>query len=339
MRQLTFLGPGRLEWQEVPAPALEGRGQALVRPVVATTCDLDRWMISGGAPTPPGPFPLGHEFVAEVVEVGDEVRSVAPGARVTVPFSISCGECDRCRRGITASCTAVPVGAMYGVPVRGQWGGAMSDLVRVPFADAMLVPLPDQVASTTVASLSDNLPDAWRAVAPHLATRPGAEVLVAGGGAVSIALFAVDIALGLGASRVVYLDEDPERCDLAERLGAEVREGAPPARAGRFGITLDASSTHPGLHCALRSTEPGGVCTSSGIYFEATTPMPLLEMFTNGITFITARASSRPIIPDILAAVVDGRIHPERITSRVVPWDDAVHALLEVPTKLVMERS
>ena len=258
MRQLTFLGPGRLEWQEAPTPALEGPGQALVRPVVATTCDLDRWLISGGAPSPP-PFPLGHEFVADVVEVGDEVRGVAPGARVTVPYSISCGACDRCRRGITASCTTVPVGAMYGVPVRGQWGGAMSDLVRVPFADAMLVPLPDGVAPTTVASLSDNLPDGWRTVAPHLAARPGAEVLVAGGGAVSI-------------------------------------------------------------------------------YFEATTPLPLLEMFTDGVTFITARASSRPIIPDILEAVAGGRIHPERITSAIVPCDDAIDALLEVPTKLVMER-
>jgi alcohol dehydrogenase len=227
---------------------------------------------------------------------------------------------------------------MYGVPVRGQWGGAMSDLVRVPFADAMLVALPDGVTSTTVASLSDNIPDAWRAVAPHLASRPGAEVLIAGGGAVSIALFAVDIALGLGASRVVYLDEDPERCSLAERLGAEVWQGPPPRRAGRFAITLDASASHAGLHCVLRSTEPGGVCTSSGIYYEPLTPMPLLEMFTDGITFITARASSRPIIPDILAAVVDGRIHPERVTTAVVPWDDAIDALLELSVKVVLER-
>ncbi|HVS43923.1 MAG TPA: alcohol dehydrogenase catalytic domain-containing protein [Candidatus Dormibacteraeota bacterium] len=338
MRQLTFLGPGRLEWQEAPAPVLEGPGQALVRPIVATTCDLDRWLISGGAPAPPGPFPLGHEFVAEVLDVGDEVRSVVPGARVAVPYSISCGECDRCRRGITASCTTIPVGAMYGVPVRGQWGGAMSDVVRVPFADAMLVPLPDAIASTAVASLSDNLPDGWRTVAPHLAARPGAEVLIAGGGAVSISLFAVDVAVGLGASRVVFIDEDPERCTLAARLGAEVRQGPPPARAGRFPITVDASGRHAGLHCALRSTEPGGVCTSTGIYFEATTPMPLLEMFTDGVTFITARASSRPIIPAILDAVADGRIHPERITSGIVRWDDAIDALLEVPTKLVMER-
>jgi alcohol dehydrogenase len=338
MRELTFLGPRRLEWREAPAPALEGPGQALVRPIAATTCDLDRWLIAGSATPLPGPFPLGHEFVAEVVEVGEAVRGVDPGARVTVPFSISCGECERCRRGITASCSSVPVGAMYGLPFRGQWGGGMSDLVRVPFADAMLVRVPDGVAATTVASLSDNLPDAWRTVAPHLAARPGAEVLVAGGGAVSIGLYAVDVALSLGASRVVYLDTDPERCALAARLGAEVREGPPPPRAGRFTITVDASAAHAGLQCVLRSTEPGGVCTSSGIYYEELTPLPLLEMFTNGITFITARASSRPVVPDILDAVVEGRIHPERITSRVVAWDDAIEALLELPTKLVMER-
>jgi alcohol dehydrogenase len=137
----------------------------------------------------------------------------------------------------------------------------------------------------------------------------------------------------------VYLDTDPERCALAARLGAEVREGPPPPRAGRFAITVDASAAHAGLQCVLRSTEPGGVCTSSGIYYEELTPLPLLEMFANGITFITARASSRPVVPDILDAVVQGRIHPERITSRVVPWDDAIDALLELPTKLVMERS
>jgi hypothetical protein len=75
MRELTFLGPRRLEWREVPAPALEGPVQALVRPIAAITCDLDRWLIAGGATPLPGPFPLGHEFVAEVVEVAHGGRS------------------------------------------------------------------------------------------------------------------------------------------------------------------------------------------------------------------------------------------------------------------------
>jgi threonine dehydrogenase-like Zn-dependent dehydrogenase len=79
-------------------------------------------------------------------------------------------------------------------PTGGDWGGALADLVRVPFADAMLVELPEGVSPTAVASASDNLPDAWRAVAPFLAESPGADVLVVGGWGRSIALYAVAIA-------------------------------------------------------------------------------------------------------------------------------------------------
>ena len=61
-----------LEWRDVPEPALESAGQALVRPLAVALCDLDQPIIRGQAPIP-GPIALGHECVAEVVEVGDEV--------------------------------------------------------------------------------------------------------------------------------------------------------------------------------------------------------------------------------------------------------------------------
>jgi len=338
VRALTFVGPRQLEWREVAEPTLQGPGEALVCPVVASTCDLDGAVIRGSAPFS-GPFALGHEFVADVVDVGPEVRSVAAGSRVCVPFSISCGSCEQCRRGVTASCRSVPAGAMYGIPVSGDWGGCMSDLVRVPYADAMLVPLPQGVAPEVVVSISDNLADGWRTVATHLAERPGADVLVVGGGAPSISLYAVHIARVLGAGRVEFVDTSEERLGVAERLGAQTRQGPPPRRMGSFPITVDASADKDGLACALRSTESSGVCTSVGIYYEETTPVPLLEMFSKGVTFITSRASSRALMPAILDAVASGRLHPELVTSRVVAWDDAVDALLETPTKLVMTRA
>src|SRR6476620_10909741 len=74
MQQLTFVGTRRLEWREVPDPVLGTPDAALVRPVAVATCDLDAGIVSGNAPLP-GPFAFGHEFVADVVAVGDAVRT------------------------------------------------------------------------------------------------------------------------------------------------------------------------------------------------------------------------------------------------------------------------
>src|SRR5688572_6918156 len=177
MRVLTYAGAPRPEWREAADLRVQGAAEAIVRPIAATTCDLDRAILAGRTPLPP-PFALGHECVAEVVEVGDGVARIRAGQVVVVPWHISCGGCPLCLRGLTASCEKVTPRAMYGTPIGGDWGGLFSDLVRVPYADSMLVPLPAGVAPASVASASDNLTDAWIAVSRQLAAHPGAEVLV-----------------------------------------------------------------------------------------------------------------------------------------------------------------
>ena len=337
MRQLSFIEPGTVRWDEVPEPVLGDPDAAIVQPLVVTTCDLDHAIVHGRAPFP-GPFPLGHEFVARVVETGPAVREFRPGQRVVVPFQISCGRCDRCGRGLTGSCRTAGPGSAYGMkPIGGDWGGALADLVRVPFADAMLVELPGGIDPTAVASASDNLPDAWRAIAPFLAESPGADVLVVGGVARSIALYAVAIARALGAGRVDFLDTDADRLALAERLGARAIEGPPPRRAGSYPITVDASGDAAGLACALRSVEPYGVCTSVAIYYVETV-LPLLEMYTRGVRFHTGRVNARAVIPDVLELVQTGRLQPEVINSALVPWDNAHEAILADARKPVFVR-
>ena len=118
-------------------------------------------------------------------------------------------------------------------PAVARWGGFLSDLVCVPYAEHMLVPLPAGVSPAAVASASDNIADAWRAVAPPLGEEPGAPVLVVGGASSgSIGLYAVALALGLGAESVTYVDAD----GVASRDGrvarrADARRDAAAARA------------------------------------------------------------------------------------------------------------
>ena len=337
MRQLEFVEQGKLEWREAPDPQLEGDGEAIVRPVALATCDIDVAFVRGLAPVA-NPFAFGHECVAEVIDVGDQVQAVKPGDLVSVPFQISCGECDACRQGRTGNCESVPRLSMYGLPVGPQtYGGFASDAVKVPYADAMLVPIPAGVDPVAVASLSDNIPDAWRTVAPPLSEAPGSPVLIAMG-AGSIALYSIAIALALGAERGDVVGGRKRDRELAEKLGANVLDEEFPERAGFYPITVDASADPAGIACALKSTDADGICTSIGIYFQPI-PLPLLDMFTQGITFTTGRPHVRGLMPEVLELVREGRFDPDPMTVQKVGWNDAAEALSDLRAKTVVSRA
>jgi threonine dehydrogenase-like Zn-dependent dehydrogenase len=336
VRQLTYLQGGGLEWREADEPRLEGDGEALVRPVAVATCDLDLWIARGRIPIGE-PLPAGHEGVAEVIEVGDAVSGVGPGDLVSVPFQVACGECATCMLGHTGNCERVGRMATYGIPIGENYGGFLSDSVRVPFADAMLLAIPDGVEPAAVASLSDNIPDAWRSVGPQLQANPGAEVLVCAG-AGSIAVYAAAIALAMGASQVDFAGGEPGDRARAGELGANLLGAEFPERAGPYPIVVDHSSDHEGLACALRSTAPDGTCTITAIYFEASTPVPLLEMYTKGIHVHTGRVHARPAMEPLLELIRDGRLRPEAITAETAVWDDAAEAFAEHAGKLVITR-
>lgn len=340
MRQLSYTRPGELRWEEVAEPVLSGTADALVRPVAVATCDLDAALMAGQAPLP-GPFAFGHEFVAEVTKAADDVATAHVGDRVIVPFQMSCGECERCRRGLTGSCAATGAGAAYGMaPIaRREWGGALSDLVHVPYADAMLVALPPGVEPAAVASVSDNVPDGWRAVAPPLSKAPRAPVLVVGG-AGDVALYATAVAVALESEQVDYVDMDHRRLQVAETIGANaIERRVDGSRLGHYPVTVDHSGETAGLHSAIRSTDPEGTCTSTAIYFAPETQLPLLDMYTRGITFRTGRVNARAVIPDVLTLVSSGKLRPELVTSATVQWDDADTALAHLSAKTVIVRS
>jgi threonine dehydrogenase-like Zn-dependent dehydrogenase len=339
VQQLTYTAPNQLEWREAAEPRLSSDSAALVRPRAVATCDLDAVIIDGSSPFP-APFPIGHECVAEVLDLGDAVTTLEPGRLVSVPFQISCGDCGPCRQGRTSNCTGVPFMSSYGFgPAVDRWGGFLSDAVCVPYAEHMLVPIPAGLEPAAVASASDNISDAWRAVGPALAERPGASVLVVGGaGPGSIGLYAAGLAVALGSESVLYVDMDESRRMTAAKLGAQTLAEIP-KRVDSHEITVDASANPDGLALALRSTAPDGICTSTAIYFGEQPALPLLEMYTKGITFKTGRVDARTAMPHVLELSASGALRPELVTSSVVDWADAADALLEGGwTKLVIER-
>lgn len=375
MKQLTYEKKNTLRWWDVEPPKLASPTDVIARPIAAARCDGDKVFLFydvtpmlraglslhyidpvtkklfGNKPFSP-PIPIGHECVAEIVSCGEDVKKFKTGDQVIVPWAISCGSCSHCLSGLTTLCLDAGESLISGFgfgEAMGSWGGMVSDLIRVPYADNMLVPVPTGIDPVSLASASDNIPDGWRTVAPQLKKNPGAPVLVLGGSAASIGLYAAGIAVALGSSRVDYLDYSPARLEIAKSLGANpiqiddrnrgkwYRQNSP-ATGGRYPIVADCCMNEDGLRFGIRSLASGGVCTSVGFYFKKGTSLPLMQMYVNDSTFHTGVAHSRATLPDVLDLIESKKFRPEKITTLLAKWEDAAEAFLERTTKVVVHR-
>jgi alcohol dehydrogenase len=224
--------------------------------------------------------------------------------------------------------------AMFGTPLGGNWGGLFSDLVRIPYADTMLVPLPAGLDPVAMAAASDNYSLAWRLVAPHLACRSGGRVLILSRG--SVGLYACDIAGALGASRRLYVDPDPDRRAIAESFGAEAAETIDPIHHG-FEIAVETTGHVDAIATALRSLVPEGICEASGAPFRPG-ELPLFEIYLNSVNLRMARDNTRAHIPRALDLAQSGRVTPGRVVSHVLDWEALPDALPELHTKPVFVR-
>jgi threonine dehydrogenase-like Zn-dependent dehydrogenase len=340
MRQLTCTAPGAVEWCDVAEPELLEKTDALVRPITVARCEIDPFLVLVG-PTRAERFALGHEAVTEVVAVGDEIATVTPGDLALPSFQVSCGTCPQCKRGRSAICATYPVLSDYGMePLSGiEYGGMLSDVVRVPHADTMLTSMPAGLDPVALASVPDNVLDGYRGVAPHLARRPGASVVVAIHGIPSIGLYAAQTALALGASRVTVASDDDAVLDVAARIGADSRRVEFAARPpDKWEIAVDCGLEPTGFQWAVRATEPEGVLQSVSSYLDETVAVPLRRLYTLGIELHIGRAHSASLLPEVVGLVASGRLQPELVTTTVIDWEDAPAHYLDPAIKLIVRR-
>lgn len=342
MQQLTFVSPERFEWREVARPVISDSQQAIVKPLAVTRCDLDLYIATGLFPME-GPFAFGHETAGIVTDVGSGVTAFAPGDKVIVPFQINCGTCKMCLSSFSNACLSVPPFSAYGLaPSSGtDWGGGLSDAIKVPFAEAMLKKIPEHLSLTAAAALSDNAVDGFRTVEEALNQYPGADVLVVGGLAQSVGLFAVQAARALAARRVVYVDFNADRLAAAKRLGAITHKISflPDTKAPeQFPIVVEAAGLPGALQFALHSTMPCGICTSVSAGTESDATIPLRAMYMKGITYNVSRVHARGTLDKALECHRCKKIDAGAIISKTFRFSEAAEAMTDTTIKPVFVR-
>jgi threonine dehydrogenase-like Zn-dependent dehydrogenase len=341
MERLEFVKKNTLEWRDAPSPKITENDQVIVRPLAVSRCDLDLPILRGQTLFRPS-FPIGHEFVGEVIETSEDVVNTFPiGQRVAIPFQISCGHCHYCESGKSKSCSSVPHASAFGMGKSGKdFGGAIADAVLVSHAKSMLVKLKSTTDLVSIASISDNLVEAWKLAGIYLNQNQNQTVLVLGGFAASIGLYTAALAKFMGAPEVLYIDSDLKRCQLAERMGIQTEQIAefPKSFPKKFDIVADATGSKEGWLSGLRSLEVDGIFGSASIFWTNDMPIPYLDLYNMGANIHIGRVRSREWMPEILHLVEERGFDPTPIVTRTAGWKDAKDAYMEEETKLVIVR-
>jgi len=226
MRATCWMGKQNVQVDRVPDPQILNARDAIVKVTATTICGSDLHLYNGFMPTMQKGDILGHEFMGEVVELGNGVKNLKLGDRVVVPFAIACGNCEQCELENYSCCeNSNPTGWMpeklmghatcgaFGYShLTGGFAGGQAEYVRVPFADFGPLKVPAQLSDEQVLFLSDIFPTGYMG-AEFCEITPRKVIAVFGAGPVG--QFAIASARMLGAERVIAIDRFPYRLKLA----------------------------------------------------------------------------------------------------------------------------
>src|SRR5687768_11780211 len=271
MKANVFHGKNKIRVEEVEKPRA-GIGEAVLRVTLTTICGTDLHIVRGAYPVAAG-LVIGHEPVGVIEELGEGVTGYNVGDRVLVGAITPCGQCRACLSGHAAQC-----GRGEGYEALGGWrfgntiNGAQAEFVRVPYAQANLAKIPDELSDEQVVLLSDIASTGFGG-AESAGIKIGDSVVVFAQG--PIGLCATAGAKLMGASFIIGVDGDEARLAMSKRMGADVtldyRDVDVVAEVKRLtgggaDVAIEALGTQQTFESALRSLRPAGTLSSLGVY-------------------------------------------------------------------------
>jgi threonine dehydrogenase-like Zn-dependent dehydrogenase len=327
---------GSVQVQDRPQPRAPGAGEAIVRVTCAGICGSDLHIVSGrDAGCRPGTI-MGHELVGVVEEVGAGVDRLRAGARVVAPFTVSCGACFYCRRGLTGRCVS---SRGFGFVTEEGAGleGAQAGWVRVPLADSTLVELPETRAGgapftdAEALFLGDILSTAYGCAE---AAGIGAGDVVAVVGCGPVGLLCVQAAQLFAPAAVVAVEGVGYRRERARSFGAlpaadaeeAVRLVAERTEGRGADAVLEAVGAAPALDLAIRLARPGATVSIAGYHTAAEYPLPIQAAYGKNLGLRIGRCHARRHIDTLLPLVLAGRFRQTEIITHQLPLADGARA-------------
>jgi D-arabinitol dehydrogenase (NADP+) len=333
MRAVIYDRPEQFEVREVPRPA-PGSGEVLLRVLVAGVCGTDLHLHAGEF-GPTYPLTPGHEFVGEVVRLGDGVPSELRGRRVVVDNTASCGHCVECRRARPAYCEQVVAQGVHAP-------GGFAEYVLTGADRCFVVDdLDPEVAVLTepTACVVHGL--------DMLALPPGSDVLLFGAGPTGLIL--TSLLSRSGAGRLTVAAPTAAKLELARARGADEivqMDRADPDSSERalhdlapagFDVVIDATGALPVLDLTLRLVRTGGTIFVYGMTAEAAQwSVAPYDIFRRELT-IKGSFAQQFAFDRALTALRNGRVDPAGLVTRRFGLDQYAEALAAVADSSVVK--
>lgn len=367
MKALCWHGKNDVRYETVPDPEIEHARDAIVNVSSCAICGSDLHLYNHVMPGMQSGDVLGHEFMGEVMEVGAGNKKLKVGDRIVVPFTITCGECDQCRRGNFSACERSnrnkaladkafghSGAGLFGYShLTGGYAGGQAEFVRVPFADATHIKVPDSLSDEQVLFLGDIFPTGWQAVV-QCDIQPTDTVAIWGAGPVG--QFCVRSAILLGARQVIMIDNVPERLSMARAGGAitidysdesvlerlqDLTHGKGPEKCiDAVGLEAHSTRSLDSIYDRLKQAtlmetdrahvlremiyvcRPAGVLSIPGVYGGLADKIPLGALMNKGLTVRTGQTHVNRWTPDLLQRIEMGQIDPSFVITHSVGLDE-----------------
>lgn len=368
MKALVWHGKEDIRCDTVTDPEIQDPRDAIIKVTSCAICGSDLHLFHNFIPGMlPGDI-MGHETMGEVVEVGGGVDGkLKKGDRIVVPFTIICGECEQCRRGNFSVCETTnrkkhladkafghTTAGLFGYThLTGGYPGGQAEYLRVPFADATHIKVPNGIPDEQLLFLSDIFPTGWQA-AVQCDIVPTDTVAIWGCGPVG--QMAIRSAILLGANQVIAIDCLPERLSMAEAGGAttinfetesvverlnELTDGRGPEKCidcagmeahvmasqpdtvldrAKQMVMLESDRPHV-LREMIYVCRPGGVISVPGVYSGFSDKIPMGAFMNKGLTMRTGQTHVNRWTDDLLRRIEEGEIDPSFVITHTVPLE------------------
>lgn len=346
MKAFVLKEPGVVGWHDAPEPELTPYG-AILRPVAAAPCSSDVHTVFGGGSRKAPNLVLGHECVAQILEVGELVQDFEPGEIVAVPAITPDWRAPGIQDGNFKHASAPFSGHQLG---RSQ-PGVFSEKFLIPDADTTLAKIPEGVTLEQALMCVDVVTTGFTG-AEAADIKIGDTVVVMGIG--PIGLMAIEGARHLGAGRIIAVGTRPVCVELAREFGAtdiisyrdgDVAEQVLSMTGGTGADSVIVCGGEDEVFSQAIDMVRYGIGTVANVnYFGGTGNLPFPKFSGGrgmaGKTIRTELAKGgRVRIERLLSMVKYGRIHPEKLVTHTLygldQVENALYLMKEKPRDLI----